>query len=140
MFRKRIPVHPDIDQSLSEAIVHQFYDQVRRDPVLGAIFKANVVDWDQHLSKMCTFWSGVMLLTGQYKGKPVEVHVGIIGITPEQFVRWMSIWRSVCTGKCSPAVAELFIKKADAMARRFMTAIETHQEIGEPSIRLVNSA
>jgi len=59
-----------IDEVVLRDLVHGFYGNVRRDPVLGPIFAAGIVDWGPHLERMVAFWSPVALMTGRYHGAP----------------------------------------------------------------------
>jgi hemoglobin len=56
---------PAITESEIAALVSQFYARARRDPTIGPVFEAAVDDWDEHLAKLCDFWSSVMLTTGR---------------------------------------------------------------------------
>ncbi|HEU4550684.1 MAG TPA: group III truncated hemoglobin, partial [Rhizomicrobium sp.] len=61
----RQPVHPGIDEAMVERLVHAFYAKVRADKDIGPIFNRVIGDnWDVHLSRMCDFWSSVMLMSG----------------------------------------------------------------------------
>jgi hemoglobin len=112
---------------VSEAVirrqVHAFYAKVRRDPDLGPIFNAAVADWDEHLAKLCDFWSSVLLMTGRFHGSPMAAHVRVAAIGPEHFVRWLALWRETARAECPPAAAELFIAKADMIGRSLQLGI-----------------
>ena len=57
-------------------LVNAFYAKVRVDPELAPIFERAILgDWDLHLVTMYDFWSSVMLISGRYKGNPVEKHL-----------------------------------------------------------------
>ena len=40
-------------------LVHDFYDDVRQDALLGPIFNSRIHDWDAHLAKLVDFWSSI---------------------------------------------------------------------------------
>src|SRR3546814_8922351 len=66
----RRPAHPDISEALVHDLVFAFYDRIRADATLGPIFDGVIGDrWDEHLAKMCDFWSSVMLASGRYEGR-----------------------------------------------------------------------
>jgi hypothetical protein len=53
-------VAPDPDLCTEDEIsrlVRTFYARARKDPLLGPIFDAHVVDWDAHFVQMINFWS-----------------------------------------------------------------------------------
>src|SRR3546814_3880177 len=63
-----ISAHPDISEALVHDLVFAFYDRIRADATLGPIFDGVIGDrWDEHLAKMCDFWSSVMLASGRYE-------------------------------------------------------------------------
>src|SRR3546814_13578213 len=56
----RRPVHPDISEALVRDLVFAVYDRISVDATLGPIFDGVIGDrWDEHLAKMCDFWSSV---------------------------------------------------------------------------------
>jgi hemoglobin len=115
---RRQPVHPSIDEGIVRMLVHSFYAKIRGDQELGHIF-ARVIgnDWDQHLAKMCDFWSSVMLMSGRYKGNPMIAHMRLKIVQPEHFERWLTLFRETAVEVCTPQIASLFVAKAENIAR-----------------------
>ncbi|MGA0605404.1 group III truncated hemoglobin [Phenylobacterium sp. VNQ135] len=93
--------------------VHTFYARVREDEVLGPVFNAAIDDWDEHLSKLCDFWSSVLLVTGRFKGSPMAAHARTPGVEVAHFPRWLDLWRDAARRVCRPEAADLFIAKAE---------------------------
>ena len=62
-----------VTEEMIHDLVHAFYAKVRRDPALGPIFNRVIDDWDHHLAKLCDFWSSVTLMSGRFKGAPMEI-------------------------------------------------------------------
>jgi hemoglobin len=115
---RRQPVHPRIDEDMIRTLVHGFYARVRADHEIGPIFNRIIGDdWDAHLAKMCEFWSSVMLLTGRYKGNPMIAHMRLKMVRPEHFERWLALFRQTARDVCLPEIAELFIGRAENIAR-----------------------
>ena len=115
---RRRPVHAEINEELVKTLVHAFYVKVRADAVLGPIFSRVVGDdWDPHLAKMCDFWSSVMLMSGRYKGNPMVAHIRLKMVKSEHFERWLTLFRETARETCSAEIAELFIGRADNIAR-----------------------
>ncbi|WP_309089383.1 group III truncated hemoglobin [Phenylobacterium sp.] len=110
-------IGPGVAVGITEGVirtqVHTFYGRVREDPVLGPIFNGAVDDWDEHLAKLCDFWSSVLLVTGRFKGSPMAAHARTPGIETEHFPRWLEIWRDTARSVCRPEAADLFIAKAE---------------------------
>lgn len=114
----RHPVSPAIDETVITSLVHGFYAKVREDAEIGPIFNRIIGDdWDQHLAKMCDFWSSVMLLTGRYKGNPMIAHMRLKMVRPEHFERWLALFRQTAAEQCAPEIAALFVGKAENIAR-----------------------
>src|SRR3954463_12681400 len=101
-----------IDETLIRTQVHTFYGRVRTHPVLGPIFNAAVEDWDEHLAKLCDFWSSVLLMTGRFKGSPMAAHAARPDIRDEHFALWLALFEEVAREICEPPAADLFIEKA----------------------------
>ena len=100
------------------SLVHGFYDRVRGDTLIGPIFNRVIgEDWDNHLAKMCDFWSSVMLMSGRYKGNPMIAHIRLKTVLPEHFERWLSLFRATAGELCPPEIAKLFIDRAENIAR-----------------------
>jgi hemoglobin len=115
---RRQPVHPQIDEEMIRALVHGFYDRVRADGEIGPIFNRVIGNgWDEHLAKMCDFWSSVMLMSGRYKGNPMVAHMRLKMVQPQHFERWLSLFRETARAVCPGEVATLFIGRAENIAR-----------------------
>jgi hemoglobin len=115
---RRQPVHPSIDEGMIKVLVHSFYAKVRDDSEIGPIF-ARVIGngWDEHLARMCDFWSSVMLMTGRYKGTPMTAHMRLKVVQPRHFERWLTLFRLTAEEVCPHEIAILFIGRAENIAR-----------------------
>lgn len=95
---------PSLDAAVTEAmihdLVHAFYARVRQDAALGPIFHRAVRDWDAHLSKLCDFWSAIMLGTGRFKGAPVAVHAQLPAVHAAHFAQWLLLFRQTAWEAC----------------------------------------
>jgi hemoglobin len=115
---RRQPVDPQINEEMIRVLVHGFYDRVRADADIGPIFNRVIGDnWDTHLARMCDFWSSVMLMTGRYKGNPMIAHMRLKTVQPRHFERWLSLFRDTARTVCPDDIAELFIGRAENIAR-----------------------
>ena len=129
---RRQPISPMIDETTIKALVHGFYARVRDDGELGPIFNRVITDWDEHLAKMCDFWSSVMLLTGRYKGNPMIAHMRLKTVRPEHFERWLTLFRATAADLCDPHTAALFVAKAENIARSLQMGMFYRPAIPEP--------
>lgn len=114
----RKPAHPAIDEALIEKLVRHFYTRIQHDDVLGPIFADTITgDWEPHLQKMMAFWSSVTLMTGRYKGQPMQKHFALKQLKPEHFGLWLKLFQECATEICDPDVAEVFASRAHNIAR-----------------------
>src|SRR5262249_48957355 len=131
MAREPHPSAPGTAAGITEAVirnlVHTFYARVRGDAVLGPIFDARVEDWPAHLEKLCAFWSSVMLMTGRYKGTPMQAHAGLPGITPDHFRRWLALFHVTALEICPDAAAALFVDRSERIAESLRLGIALHR-------------
>lgn len=128
---------PDVlDEAMIHAVVHGFYDGIRKDALLGPIFNGHIApeDWPAHLDRMCDFWSATLLRTGRYEGRPLPPHLAIPELEEVHFRRWLTLFRETVARLCPPEVAELFLDRALRIAHSFRLAIAFHR--GEDSLGL----
>jgi len=125
-----------LDEVMIHAVVHGFYDRIRSDELLGPVFNAKIApeEWPPHLAKMCDFWSGMLLRTGRYQGRPLSPHLAIPGLGEEHFRRWLTLFRETVGELCPPEIAALFMDRALRIAHSFRLAIAFHR--GEDSVEL----
>lgn len=119
-----------VDEPMIEALVHAFYGKVRRDPQLGPVFNREIDDWDEHLSRLCDFWSSVLLMSGRFKGQPMQVHAQLADIGAAHFARWLELFQETAAEVCPPEAAALFCAKADQIGESLQLGIAVSR--GEP--------
>jgi hemoglobin len=105
-----------IDEAMIERLVHSFYARVRDDALIGPVFAARVTDWDQHLKRMCLFWSSVTLASGRYHGQPMRKHLPL-PVEARHFDRWLELFRQSARAVCPRMAADLFIERAELIAQ-----------------------
>jgi len=121
-----------IDENDLERVIHAFYDRVRADDLLGPVFNGAIADWDHHLGKLQAFWSSVMLGTGRYHGRPMEVHFRHeLHMTPDAFGRWLSLWRETTDALLPRVAAAALQEKADRIAESLSLGIAFQRERGK---------
>lgn len=112
-----------LDEAALKQLVYAFYARVRADEVLGPIFNPAIGDWDEHLEKLTAFWSSVMLSSGRYKGQPVPAHLKHRDhMIPENFDRWLGLWREITGELMQPDVAAQLQAKAERIAESLQLA------------------
>lgn len=106
-----------LDRASITTLVHQFYDAVRADPVLGPVFDGAIGErWDPHLERMVDFWSTVMLGTHAFQGNVFGKHMALQGIEAEHFLRWLTLFEATAARLFEPALATEFITVARRIA------------------------
>lgn len=119
------PLPGPLDEAMIRAVVHGFYADVRRDPLIGPIFNAAIApgEWPAHLDKLCDFWSGMLLRTDRYGGRPLPPHLRIPGLDEAHFRRWLTLFRDTVQRLCPDDVAALFMDRALRIAHSFRLAV-----------------
>lgn len=120
-----------VTEAMIHTLVHTFYGKVRSDPALGPIFNHVIAkdDWPSHLVKMCDFWSSVTLMTGRFKGSPMQAHIQVGRIRPTHFARWLHLFQQTAEEVCPPEAAAIFIEKSQMIARSLQMGL--HLASGE---------
>lgn len=119
-----------ITEPMIKTIVHTFYARVRVDPLLGPIFNRAIEDWDAHLDKLCAFWSSVTLMTGRYKGTPMQAHSELPEITPAHFERWLALFQATAIKTCPRDAAAVFVGRANRIAESLQLGLAIHRGDG----------
>lgn len=102
-------------------LVHAFYDDVRADPVLLPVFDAAIGDnWSPHLERMVDFWCTVMLGKRSFQGNVFGKHMLLGGVTPEHFIRWLTLFEASSTRLFNPTDANEF----KTVARRIAASLQ----------------
>ncbi|TPJ38291.1 group III truncated hemoglobin [Mesorhizobium sp. B2-6-5] len=129
-----VPLPDVLDETMIHGVVHGFYDEIRRDELLGPIFHQRIQpdEWPRHLAKMCDFWSATLLRTARYEGRPLPPHLAIAGLGEVHFRRWLKLFRATVHRICPPAVAVLFMDRALRIAHSFRLAVSFSR--GEPTM------
>ncbi len=112
-----------VDEALIHTVVHTFYARVREDDFIGPIFNRVIADWDEHLAKLCDFWSSVLLMSGRFRGAPMVAHVRIEEIAPAHFQRWLALFHQTVREVCPPDAAALFVARSDMIAQSLQFGI-----------------
>lgn len=124
------PVHETgIDRPLIERVVRDFYAAIRNDALLGPVFASHVVDWVHHEARIADFWTSVMLLTGQYKGTPLQAHLALPDLTEQHFQQWLALFHQSLARCCNESQAAQFEQRAHRIARSFQMAREQQRGV-----------
>lgn len=116
--------HALVDRPFIDTLVRRFYSRVRSDERLGPIFASEIGEnWEPHLEKLTDFWCSVVLKDGAYSGRPVPAHVKLKQVREEDFDIWLGHFRATAAELCPPDVAQVFVDRAERIARSLKLAM-----------------
>jgi hemoglobin len=121
-----IAARTGIDEAMIEQLVRAFYGRARLDPLIGPVFESKVHDWEDHIARMCAFWSSVALMSGRYHGQPMVAHLSL-PIDTLHFDRWLEIFSKTAGDVCPPLAAAHFLKRAHQIADSLELGIATQK-------------
>lgn len=122
-----------VTEGMCRDLVEAFYARVRADPVLAPIFNGAIDEgWNAHLAKLTDFWSSVMLMTGRFKGSPMAVHAALPRAEPDDFQRWLALFRQTARDICPPEAAALFCAKAEMIAQSLQYGVAASRGVLPP--------
>ena len=98
-------------------LVHDFYHHIQEHPTLGPIFDAHVTDWPVHLDTMVSFWSSLLLRTGDFSGSPMMKHAAIPELSATLFESWLHLFKSRCEQLPNQALGQRAYEFSTRIAR-----------------------
>jgi hemoglobin len=131
-----LPSRQGITEALIETLVRRVYARVRADARLGPIFMEKLgEDWEAHLLLLMDFWSSLMLTTGRYSGRPLQKHLALHGVKPDDFAIWLGLFAETLDEVTTPEIAAAFMEKAERVARSFQAAMFYDPAMDRPGLR-----
>ncbi len=98
-------------------LIRPFYADIRQHTILGPIFNATISDWNAHLAKIAEFWARQTGGPSRYGGGFGAAHLSL-GIGPEHFHHWLTLWEFNSRRNLAAAEAEAMIQLAHEFANR----------------------
>jgi hemoglobin len=125
-----------VTEAMIHTVVQAFYEKVRLDPLLGPIFNRAIAEdaWPAHLAKLCDFWSSVTLMTGRFKGTPMQAHLRVGGIGPTHFARWLELFQQTVDETCPADAAAIFVEKSQMIGRSLQMGLQLAEGAFESAI------
>jgi hemoglobin len=110
-----------LDEAMIRRVVAAFYDDARRDPLIGPVFNRHIpeAEWPRHLASIADFWSSMLLGTGRYGGRPLPRHMAIPELSDAHFQRWLRLFRHTVLRLCPAEIAALFIERSERVGNSF---------------------
>jgi hemoglobin len=108
-----------ITEALVREVISAFYQEVRRDAVLGPVFHAAIGSaWEAHIETVCLFWLTATRIGGGYpSGRFMPAHLQNRSIRVEQIPRWLHLFRRTTAERCTPEAAAVLVDIAERMAQ-----------------------
>ncbi len=101
-----------------------FYAKVRVDKNgLGAVFNAKIgtndEQWNSHKIKIVSFWEGMLLGSGNFKGNPMKAHIDLPAFPRELFAVWLKLFKESLVCICSTSQQRHHLSKSRGYPQRF---------------------
>lgn len=115
-----------------DALLLAFYDRALDDELLGPVFRAAGMELATHLPRIGAFWEKTLLGSGEYSGRPMQVHrhlMATAGLAEHHFERWLDLWRATITARWSGAVAQQAVDDAQRIAAAMLRRPQGPQEL-----------
>ena len=126
-----------IDEATIKKFVTHFYDVVHDDEILGPYFhKQMEATWDEHLEKMCNFWSAILLKTNRFNGRPMPAHTKLTGLQQSDFLHWLVTFEKTIKQCCQPEVVPHIMKKAHMIANSLQYGVFYRPELMKDKFKL----
>ena len=110
-----------------KVLVNSFYEDVRKDSLLGPIFNTIIQDrWPEHLNKMYRFWQTVLLNEHTYSGSPFLPHAKL-DVDQLHFDRWLEMWHQNIDSRFEGEIAKEAKWRGDKMAVMFLSKISYYK-------------
>jgi hemoglobin len=84
---------------------------------------------------MCDFWSSVTLMSGRFKGSPMQAHIRIGNLRPTHFARWLHLFEQTAREVCPPEAADIFVEKSQMIARSLQMGLQLARGEFEDAIK-----
>jgi len=109
------------DREDIEFLVNTFYDQVKKDKIIGFFFTQIAdLDFDSHLPKMYEFWESIIFKKASYSGNPMLSHIQLdrkSSIKPFHFKQWLALWEDTLNKNFSGKNTDEAIERAKQIAQ-----------------------
>lgn len=120
------------DSNDIELLVNTFYDEVKKDDIIGHIFHKIIgEDWSHHLPVMYRFWEMVLLGNQGYSGNPVRKHVDVdrqVPLSEEHYNRWLQLWEATTDSLFAGEKADEAKKRAAIMMQLISMKVQAARD------------
>ena len=106
------------DEADIRLMVDRFYENIRKDELVGPVFAEKVEDWSKHLPRMYAFWGSILFGKTEYSGNPFAKHMPL-EIGKEHFERWLELFLGTVDSLFEGQKAEHAKSAAKSIAHSF---------------------
>lgn len=118
-------LYNEINQQNLHELVSKFYAKVRASEKLSKIFEEVVNGkWDEHITNITAFWSGVMLKTEGYNGSPGRAHLNIPNFDLKLFDEWLRLFNETARELFNEEIAFQFYGRSTFIAANLKDLLE----------------
>lgn len=110
-------------------LVNTFYEEAKKDELLGPIFMREVEDWDKHLDKMKRFWQSLLMDEVTYQGQSFEPHKKL-DIDKRHFDRWIGLWAKIVDENFEGELADQAKYRSEKIGAVYLYKLEYLKEQG----------
>jgi len=128
------------ERSDVERLVRTFYRQAAMDSLLGPVFAASIIDWNQHIETLVDFWCWQLFGQRGYVGNPLRAHEPAHGRTPftaAHYERWVTLFVATIDDTFAGSTAELAKSRAIKMARSMRRLLGGDEDAGDVPIEVL---
>lgn len=109
-------------------LVDDFYDQARKDKLLGPVFERAIHDWDDHFEKLYAFWDSLLFDRNTYFGSPFQPHTNL-EINQTYFDRWLELFFQTTDCYFEGSKAEEIKERASKMGQMFANKLAYYNKL-----------
>lgn len=134
MLKEKIIPSDKVDRETVHAMVHQFYETLLADELVGPYFIRSLGSdlsngkWHEHLHTLDNFWLKMMTGRGAYGGHPFPPHAFLGEMYFETFERWLKHFKVAVNQFFIPEIADKFYQKSEILAAQFMDNLDIEKE------------
>jgi len=112
--------YQEINETSIRVLVEKFYGEISLHDTLSPVFHQALNSepdaWTNHINRMCDFWSSIMLMSGKYKGTPLQAHHALPRFDLDLFDEWLVLFCAVAEDTHGQEAAQRFRIKSESIA------------------------
>ena len=126
-----------------ERFVRDFYRQAAMDDLLGPVFFAAQINWNDHIARLTDFWMWQLFGERGYEGNPLRAHEPAHARTPftaAHYARWVDLFVETIDERFAGSVADLAAARGRKMAGALRRLLEGATDDGDLPISVTRTS